>query len=238
VNPWTIGLVALIVVGLGVIVFGALWDRARNKRRAAQMLAPPPRTIPQFHPGTPAPQYLSELQARRPPSRQPADPAPGLTAAERSAIQAQIAAAETVTIKAGYASRDFVTDPTTSWAVLDKPSIFVCADPVESVRELLSVLDKTVARQVPLVIVAPQVAPDVLATLEVNVIQRKVRAVVVSCGQPALGDVAQASGAVAQHRSDRQSGYLPDDQLGHCERWVSTKSASHLVSPVDVEQRT
>jgi hypothetical protein len=231
-----IGIAVLIVVGLGVIVFGALWDRARNKRRAAQMLAPPPRTIPQFHPDTPAPQYLSELQARRPP-QDPARTTSDLSDIERSAIQAQIAAAETVTIKAGYASRDFVTDRATSWAVLDQPSILVCADPVESVRELLSVLDKTVARQVPLVVLAPKVAPDVLATLEVNVIQRKVRAVIIICGQPTLGDVARASGAVAQERTDRQSGYLPEDQLGHCERWVSTKSASHLVISADVGQR-
>jgi hypothetical protein len=230
-----IGIAVLIVVGLGVIVFGALWDRVRNKRRAAQMLAPPPRVIPQFHPDTPAPQYLSELQARRPP-QEPAGMSADLTAVERSAIQAQLAAAETVTIKAGYASRDFVTDKATSWAVLDQPSILVCADPVESVRELLSVLDKTAARQLPLVVLAPQVAPDVLATLEVNVIQRKVRALVVTCGQPALGDVARASGAVAQDRTDRQSGYLPDDQLGHCERWVSTKSASHLIVGADIKQ--
>jgi hypothetical protein len=237
VDPWTIGLVVLVVVGSGVIVFGALWDRARNARRAAEMLAPPPRSIPQFAPTAPAPRYLSELQARRP----PAEPGPAgsdLTAAERSAIQAQIGAAETVTINAGYASRDFVTDAGTSWAVLDQPSVFVCADPVESVRELLSVLDKTLARHTALVIVAPRLAPDVLGTLEVNVIQRKVRALVVTCGQPALGDVARATGAVAQHRSDRQSGYLPDDQLGRCERWVSTRSSSHLIVSVDVGHST
>jgi hypothetical protein len=231
-----IGIAVLIVVGLGVIVFGALWDRAHNKRRVAQMLAPPPRPIPQFPPGTPAPHYVSELQARRPP-QEPGSTAADLTDAERLVVQAQIAAAGTVTIKAGYASRDFVTDKPTSWAVLDQPSILVCADPVESVRELLSVLDQTVSRGVSLVVLAPQVAPDVLSTLEVNVIQRKVRAVAVTCGQPALGDVARASGAVAQDRTDRQSGYLPDDQLGHCDRWVSTKSVSHVVISADVGQR-
>jgi len=38
VDPWSIGLIALIVVGLAAIIFGALWDRRRNKRRAAEML--------------------------------------------------------------------------------------------------------------------------------------------------------------------------------------------------------
>ena len=65
-DAWQIGLIVLIIVGLGLVVFGALWDRARNRRRAAEMLAPPPRTIPQFRPDAPPPHYLSDLQARRP----------------------------------------------------------------------------------------------------------------------------------------------------------------------------
>ena len=39
---------------------------------------------------------------------------------------------------------------------------------------------------------------------------------------------------MAQDRSDRQSGYLPDDQLGSCQRWVSTKSSSHLIVSIEV----
>ena len=66
-DPWTIGLIVLVIAGLGAIIFGALWDRGRNKQRAAEMLAPPARTIPQFHPDAPAPHYLSDLQARRRP---------------------------------------------------------------------------------------------------------------------------------------------------------------------------
>ena len=30
-------------------------------------------------------------------------------------------------------------------------------------------------------------------------------------------------------RSDRQSGYLGPDHLGHCERWISSATSSHLV---------
>ena len=62
-DAWSIGLIVLIIAGLGAIIFGALWDRRRNKRRAAEMLAPPARSIPQFHPDSPAPHYLSDLQA-------------------------------------------------------------------------------------------------------------------------------------------------------------------------------
>ena len=108
VDAWQIGLIVLIIAGLGLVVFGALWDRARNRRRAAEMLAPPPRTIPQFRPDAPAPHYLSDLQARRP--RADAEPT-ALTPEHRESIRREITGAQTVTIRAGYASRDFVTDP-------------------------------------------------------------------------------------------------------------------------------
>jgi ABC-type transport system involved in cytochrome c biogenesis permease subunit len=32
VDAWSIGLIALIVAGLAAIIFGALWDRRRNKQ--------------------------------------------------------------------------------------------------------------------------------------------------------------------------------------------------------------
>ena len=86
-EPWIIGLIALVAVGLGVIIYGALHDRARNRRRAAEMLAPPPRTIPHFRTDSPAPHYLSDLQARRAP--QDAEQT-DLTSAQREVITAQL----------------------------------------------------------------------------------------------------------------------------------------------------
>ena len=57
----------VIVIGLAAIVFGAFRDRRINERRRREMLAPPQRSIPKFSPDAPTPNYLSELQARRPP---------------------------------------------------------------------------------------------------------------------------------------------------------------------------
>lgn len=230
---WQVGLIAVIVVGLGLIVFGALLDRSRNRRRAAEMLAPPPRNIPQFRPDAPAPHYLSDLQARRP----PADATPTvLTAEDRQTITRQIADTQTVTIRAGYASKDFVTDPTTGWAVLDRPAVLVCAEPVETFRELLSVLERLVMSRTPLVIVAPSLAPEVLATLEVNQIQQKMRLLAVTPKPTELPALATACGATMMERADLRAGYTPPDQLGHCERWVSTPRASHLIMSAEVPQ--
>ncbi len=231
-DVWQIGLIVLIVAGLGLIVFGALWDRARNRRRAAQMLAPPPRSIPQFRPDAPPPHYLSDLQARRPGDDTGST---ALTPELRESIGREITGAQAVTIRAGYASRDFITDPASGWAVLDQPAVLVCADPVDSFRELLTVLEQLIMTKTPLVVVAPRLAPEVLATLEVNQIRRTMSLLAVTPAVTDLAACAAASGAVIMERADRQSGYLAPGQLGHCRRWVSTAKASHLITSADLQ---
>jgi hypothetical protein len=226
VEPWSIGLVALIIIGLGVIIFGALYDRARNRRRAAEMLAPPPRVIPRLSAQAPSPAYLSELQARRAPGGGHRD----LTPTERAAVDAEVGADTTVTIRAGYASRDFITDAPSSRAVLDDPLVAVCAGAVQSVRELLPVLERASRNHRSLVIVAESFAPEVTATLEVNAIQRTLPLVAVVAGVADVEAVARASRAMIIDTADRRSGYLAPDQLGSCARWISTATASHLIA--------
>ena len=48
-TPWQVGLIAVIVIRLGLIIFGALWDRSRNRHRQAEMLPRAPN-----HPSVPA----------------------------------------------------------------------------------------------------------------------------------------------------------------------------------------
>ena len=230
---WQVGLIAGIVVGFGLIVFGALWDRARNQRRAREMLSPPPRHIPQFHPDAPAPHYLSDLQARR---RPVGTEGTALTPEERERVNRQIADAQTVTIATGYASRDFVTDATSGWAVLDDPAVLVCADPVDSIRELLPVLERLILTGTPLVVLAPRLSPEVQSTLEVNAIRQTMRLLAVTPDDAALASLAAVCGADPVDRSDRQAGYFPPERLGRCERWVSTAKTSHVITSADVAQ--
>ena len=222
-EPWSIGLVAVIVIGLGVIIFGALYDRARNRRRAAEMLAPPPRVIPQHDADSPA--YVSELQARRPSP----GPSRDLSPSERTTLDTQIAAESTVTINAGYASRDFVTDGPTARAILDDPLVAVCAGPVHSVRELLPVLEAAMAGGRSLVVVAESFGPEVRTTLEVNAIRRTIAVVAVAASDADLTRIADVSHAIVLDSTDRQSGYLAPAQLGSVSRWVSTAKSSHLI---------
>ncbi|WP_375426513.1 hypothetical protein [uncultured Friedmanniella sp.] len=227
-DPWSVGLAVLVVVGLVAIVVGALYDRRRNERRAQEMLSPPSRAIPHFRADAPAPQYLSELQARRAPSTNVAD---ALSAEQRTEITTQLADDRTPTVAAGYASADFVTDPTSRWAVLEDPVVCICGDEVVSTRELLGLLERVILSRTPLVLVAPELARDVLSTLEVNRIQRRLSVVVVLVPDAAERErLARLCGARLTERSDRQAGYLPPVDLGRCERWVSTATSSHVVA--------
>lgn len=227
VEPWTVGLIAVIVIGLAVIIFGALSDRAKNRRAAVEMMAPPQRTIPQFRPDSPAPHYLSELQARRVTD----DRVAALTAAERDQIAAQLRDPGTVTIRTGYLSRDFVTDAASAQAVLDGPRVLVCADRIESTRELLTILEKLVLSRTPLVVVAPSLSEEVRGTLEVNAIQQRMRLLAVTPKDPAdLARIAEATGGQPRTRSDLQAGYVWPEHLGGCTRWVSTAKASYLIT--------
>ena len=229
-EPWSIGLVLLIVVGLGVIIFGALSDRARNRRRAAEMLAPPPREIPRLDPDGPPPAYVSELQARRPPDGRGRDQSPR----ERAVVDAQLAADTTVTVGAGFLSRDFVTDAATARAVLDEPLVAVCSGAVHSVRELLPVFEAARRQDRPLVVVAESFTPELQATLEVNAIRGTMSLLAVVATGPELAQIVGASRAVVLDGSDRRAGYLAPDQLGAVARWVSTATSSHLVVPADL----
>jgi hypothetical protein len=230
VDPWDLGLVAVIVVGLAAIVFGALFDRRKNARAAREMLSAPKRDIPHFHPASATPQYLSELQARRP----PAEARAAVTTDQRRLLEAEIQAATTVTVPVGYASRDFVTDPAASWAIQHRPVVVLCNDAVGSIRELLPILEKVTLSATPLVLVAPEIAADVLATLEVNQLQglTSVLAVIVSDDSHRHA-IAQCTGATPLTRSDRQAGYFPASSLGRIGTWLSDSKASHLLAAGD-----
>ena len=224
-DAWTIGLIALVVVGLGLIVFGALHDRAKNRRLAAEMLAPPKRSIPQFTPQTSGPRYLSDLQARRPPSE-----SPELSRTDREIIAEQLTLSDTTSIAAGYASKDFITDRASGWAVLETPAVLVCEDAVDSIRELLPILEKLIVSHTPLVVIAPAFAREVRTTLEVNTIRRITSLLAVEGTDEATRRVlSEATGATATDRSDRQAGYLPLDRLGRCERLVATATTTYLI---------
>ena len=226
-DPWTIGLTIVIIVGLAAIVYGALADRRKNRRAAAEMLAPPKRDIPRFHPDAEPPDYLSDLQGHRSPGdAEPTD----LTPDERQQIKRQLDRPGVTKINAGYASDYFVTDRTSSWAVLDHPKVLLCDDPVSTVRELLPVFEKLIVTKTPVVVVASHLDAEVLRTLEVNQVQQTMKVLAVQ--NVATRELSLVAATPAPPRSTTPTGSsLRHDQPapGDCDRWVSTKQASFLL---------
>lgn len=224
-DSWTIGLIAMIAIGLAVIVFGALSDRRKNRRAVAEMLSPPPRTIPRLPADSPTPRYVSALQARR-----VTDPRPPLDDDQQRQLGQQLKATTTVRIPIGFASDAFVTDEPTGRAVLDHPRVLVCAEPIMAIRELISVLEHMITDRTPLVVVAPSMAPEVLDTLEVNHLRQALDVVALLSRDPVpIDTIVDATGATLISRVDLQTGYLSDRDLGRCARWVSDRRASHVV---------
>ncbi|GAA3704526.1 hypothetical protein GCM10022204_22540 [Microlunatus aurantiacus] len=224
---WQLGLVAVVVVGLAVIVLGAVRDRRITERRRREILAPPERTIPRFSPDAATPRYLSELQARRPPvDAEPTD----LSTAERDELQTALTGPDVTTIDSGYASADLVTDPTTGWSVLRQPNVLVAEAAVTTIRELLGVLERQIPTGRGLVVVAPAIADELLATFAVNHLQRVITILpVVVTAEADRERIADATGSQPASHADLQSGYVPPGLLGTCATWVSSARESHVV---------
>lgn len=225
-DGWVIGLIALLVVGIAVIAYGGLSDRRKHRKAVAEMLSPPPRTIPHLTAGAERPRYLPARAALRPP---PGNERPALTDAERQKVGRLIKSRDTVTVDVGYASDAFVTDERSGWAVLDQPRILASAEPIMSVRELVSVIEHMITDRTPLVVVVPSMAPEVLQTLAVNHIQRQLDLLVLLSVDPVPVDrIVSATGATLISRIDLQTGYLADADLGRCGRWISDNRHSYI----------
>ncbi|GAB3915928.1 hypothetical protein GCM10011575_23200 [Microlunatus endophyticus] len=224
-DGWLIGLIALVVIGVGLIAFGAFSDRRKNRRAVAEMLSPPPRTIPSMPPDAQRPRYLSTLQAHR-----VTDPRPALDDDQQRHLAGQLKAAGTVRIPVGFAAPEFITDTGSGRAVIDSPRLLVSAEPIMAIRELISVLEHMITDHTALVVVAPTLSSEVLDTLVVNHLQRMIDVVAVVTRDPIPVDtIVEATGATLVSRIDLQNGYVSDQHLGRCDRWVSDRKVSYVV---------
>ncbi|MDN5725193.1 MAG: DUF202 domain-containing protein [Propionibacteriales bacterium] len=222
----------ILVVGIAVIVYGGLRDRARAAARARALEQPPTTPIPGLRADAPAPSYLHGEAARtRPSGAPPTD----LSETERTDLRGALDPAQA--LAAGWARQGFVTDTNSALAVLDDPSVLVTPT-VASVRELLGTLQRASTTRRPLVIIANEVSSAVLDMVEVNVIQQRFSAlVIVGADHDQRAAVAARTGASEVDRIDLQAGYVPEATLGRCGRWVSSDRHSWVLG-TDPAQRT
>ncbi len=199
---------AVLVLGIAVTLFGALWDRRKRHRALAELTSPPDREIPGHAPAAKPHYLLGELAHRRTTPLPPHEP----TRAEH----------EGTVLPYGFASPEFRTDST--HAVRDDARVLVCRS-ITSMTDLLPLFDGNT-----LVILTEEISDEVLATLAVNVVQDKLALVVVVTGDPLTDDELAELGTTVVDATDLQAGYVPATSFGHATQWVSTADRSWALS--------
>lgn len=211
-EPWQIALAGTFVVGLAVLIWGHVHDRRRFQRRADELRSAPERPIPGLPRDAGIPTYVTAEEARTPP---------------RPPIVTQTDLSAAVAVTARLAGPGFTQDGRT--ATLENPAVIVTDGDVTSFRMLLTPLERAARTATPLVLVARRFEPEVLATLEVNTIQQRLRLIAVSADDQARAQICELTGAAAMPQTDLQSGFLPDAGVGRCRAWSSTKDGSRIV---------
>lgn len=206
-----IGISIVVVLGVAVVVYGYLWDRTTNRRRAAAQSSPPDRPIPGLAPDAEAPTYIQPKDLK--PDNQ-ADPA------EIEALKARLDAAPHLTC--GHGPGAFATlGP--DFAVLEHPLVLIVDGEVTAMRELLPAVAAAHSAAQPLVVIAPAMADEVYQTLEANALAHTLDTVAVVVRKPAdRNQLAALTGAIPTPIADLRMGWLPASSLGDCGTWVST----------------
>jgi hypothetical protein len=213
---WTVVIIAAVCAVTAVVV-SYLVDRDSAKRRAKTLAEPVQR------PGlesSPAPTYLTAEQAKA--HHQPQDRA--LSDDQRELVDAALV--QVAPILAGWPSADFVTDPVSGRAVLERPTVLV-AEAVNRVADLAPLIRAVLDDDRSLVVVARKIDPAVLATLLLNASTGRLKCLGVVTDK--LDGIARQAGAAVLAAADVTAGYLPDPALGHCDWWVADSQHSWIV---------
>ena len=154
------GIVAVLVVGIGLVVYGAIWDRTSNKLRRQQLRSAPAKPIPGLPTDADEPAYVhpSDLVEQRP---EPVTE-PDVLAALRERMDAA------PSLPHGHMVATFATHAG-DLCVLERPaSSSSWTAELATIRELLPVADHAKKLNRPLAVVAAALSDDVLHTLEAN----------------------------------------------------------------------
>ncbi|WP_062311115.1 chaperonin GroEL [Demequina rhizosphaerae] len=113
-----------------------------------------------------------------------------ITVEESSALGLELELTEGMRFDKGFLSAYFVTDPERQEAVLEDAYILLVESKINSVKDLVPVLEKVMQTGKPLMIIAEDVESEALATLVVNKIRGTFKAVAVKA--PGFGDRRKA----------------------------------------------
>lgn len=90
---------------------------------------------------------------------------------------------EGLEFKGGYGSPYMVSDHEKMIAVLEEPRVLISANKINTVKELLPILEASMEANVPLVVVASDFSEEVVTTLAVNKLRGTLNVITVKCNE-------------------------------------------------------
>ena len=155
---------------------------------------------------------------------------------ESSSINTSVDVIQGMQFERGYLANHFVTDDVKNQCVLENPYILITEQKVNMMRELVPILEKVVAENRPILIIAEDYDSEVIENLKMNKLQGIVKVCPVkapSFGQyrkEVLDDIAILTGGT---NLTYESGlYIPSidvDMLGRCDKVIVTKDYTTIV---------
>lgn len=155
---------------------------------------------------------------------------------ESSSINTSVEVIQGMQFDRGYLANHFVTDDVKNQCILENPYILITEQKVNMMRELVPILEKVVAENRPILIIAEDYDSEVIENLKMNKLQGIVKVCPVkapSFGQyrkEVLDDIAILTGGT---NLTYESGlYIPSidvDMLGRCDKVIITKDHTTIV---------
>jgi chaperonin GroEL len=137
----------------------------------------------------------------------------------------------------GYLSPYFVTDPENMIAEYENPAILIYDKKVSNMKDILPLLEKVVANNIPLLIISEEVESQALGTLVVNRLRGSLRVVAVKAPgfgdrrKAMLDDIAVLTGGTL---ISEEKGYKLEnttfEQLGRAEKIIVDKDNTTIVN--------
>ena len=155
---------------------------------------------------------------------------------ESTSVNTSVDIIQGMQLERGYLANHFVTDDVKNQCVLENPYILITEQKVNMMRELVPILEKVVAENRPILIIAEDYDSEVIENLKMNKLQGIVKVCPVkapSFGQyrkEVLDDIAILTGGT---NLTYESGlYIPSidvDMLGRCDKVIVTKDHTTIV---------
>ncbi|MFA5074640.1 MAG: chaperonin GroEL [Candidatus Babeliales bacterium] len=132
-----------------------------------------------------------------------------ITVEEAKGMESELEVVEGMQFDRGYVSPYFVTNPEKMETLLEEPAILICDKKINSMKDLLPILEQVAKQGQPLLIIAEDIEGEALATLVVNKMRGTLNVAAVKA--PGFGDRRKA---MLEDLAILTNGRLISDDLG------------------------